>query len=249
MAGHSKWANIKHRKGAQDKKRSKIFTRLIKELTVATREGGSDPEGNARLRLAIQKAKAANVPKDTIERAIKKGSGADGENYEELTYEGYAPHGVAVFVEVATDNVNRTVASLRSHFSKAGGSMANNGSVSFLFDRKGVFNIDASELEIDADSLELNLIDGGADEIELNEGMYYVTCPLEEYGNLSNKLEEIGVTPVGSELDRVPTTTVTLDLEAAQKVLAMLNKLEDDDDVQAVFHNLEMTDELAEALS
>jgi YebC/PmpR family DNA-binding regulatory protein len=249
MAGHSKWANIKHRKGAQDKKRSKIFTRLIKELTVATREAGSDPEGNARLRLAINKAKAANVPKDTIERAIKKGSGADGENYEELTYEGYAPHGVAVFVEVATDNVNRTVASLRSHFSKAGGSMANNGSVAFLFDRKGVFNIDASELKMDADTLELNLIDGGADEIELEEDMYYVTCPLEEYGNLNNKLEEIGIAPTSSELDRVPTTTVTLDLESAQKVLAMIDKLEDDEDVQAVFHNLEMTDELAEALS
>lgn len=249
MAGHSKWANIKHRKGAQDKKRSKIFTRLIKELTVATREGGSDPDSNARLRLAIQKAKAANVPKDTIERAVKKGSGADGENYEELTYEGYAPHGVAVFVEVATDNVNRTVASLRSHFSKAGGSMANNGSVAFLFDRKGVFNIEAAELTMDADSLELSLIDGGADEIELNEGMYYVTCLLEDFGNLNNKLEEIGIVPASSELDRVPATTVSLDLESAQKVLAMIDKLEDDDDVQAVFHNLEMTDELAEALS
>jgi YebC/PmpR family DNA-binding regulatory protein len=249
MAGHSKWANIKHRKGAQDKKRSKIFTRLLKEVTVATKEGGTDPDMNPRLRLAIQKAKGANVPKDTIERAVKKGSGADGTTYEEVNYEGYAPNGVAVYVECATDNINRTVANLRSYFSKSGGSLANSGSVAFLFERKGVFTIDVSDISLEEDDLELELIDGGAEEIEREEEMYVVTCPIEEYGNLSVKLEEMKIEPSSSELSRIPTTTVTLGLEDAQTVLKLIDKLEDDEDVQNVFHNLEMTDELAAALS
>lgn len=249
MAGHSKWANIKHRKGAQDAKRSKIFTKLIKEITIATKEGGADSDMNPRLRLAIQKAKAANVPKDTIERAINKGSGADGTNYEEITYEGYGPNGVAVFVECTTDNNNRTVSNMRSYFSKNGGSMGNNGSVAFMFERKGVFTLNKEGIALDEDDLQLELIDGGAEDIEAEDEIFVVTCPIEEYGNVSNKLEELGIEPASSELSRIPTTTVALDVDSAQKVLKLIDKIEDDDDVQAVFHNLEMTDALAEALS
>ncbi|MEM0996425.1 MAG: YebC/PmpR family DNA-binding transcriptional regulator [Bacteroidota bacterium] len=249
MAGHSKWANIKHRKGAQDKKRSKIFTKLLKEITVATKEGGADSDMNPRLRLAVQKAKAANIPKDTIERAIKKGSGADGTSYEEVNYEGYAPNGVAVFVECATDNLNRTVANLRSYFSKSGGSLANSGSVAFLFERKGVFTLSVGDISLDNEDLELELIDGGAEDIEHEEEMYVVTCPLEDYGNLSAKLEELKIVPGSAEVSRIPTTTVELGLEAAETVLKLIDKLEDDEDVQNVFHNLEMTDELAAALA
>ena len=249
MAGHSKWANIKHRKGAQDKKRSKIFTRLIKEVTVATKEAGPDPEINSRLRLAVQKAKAANVPKDTIERAINKGSGADGTSFEEVNYEGYAPGGVAVFLECATDNLNRTVANVRAYFSKAGGSMANSGSVGFLFERKGVFTFASDKTSLEADDLELELIDGGAEEVEKEDDLFVITSQLEDYGSLSQKLEELGIEPDSAEPSRIPTTTVALEVEAAEKVLKLIDKLEDDDDIQAVFHNLEMTDDLMTALS
>lgn len=249
MAGHSKWANIKHRKGAQDKKRSKIFTRLLKEVTVATKEGGPDPDMNPRLRLAVQKAKGANVPKDTIERAINKGSGADGTSYEEVNYEGYAPGGVAVFLECATDNLNRTVANVRAYFSKAGGSMANSGSVGFLFERKGIFTFSSEQTQLEADDLELELIDGGAEEIDFEDQLYVVTCQLEDYGSLSEKLEALGIEPESAEPSRIPTTTVALGVEAAQTVLKLIDKFEDDDDIQAVFHNLEMTDELMAALT
>ena len=165
MAGHSKWANIKRRKGAQDAKRAKIFTKLIKEITVATREGGDDPDANARLRLAIQNAKGANMPKDTIERAIQKVSDSDSNTYLEPTYEGYGPHAIPIFIECATDNLNRTVQNVRSIFSKNGGSLGTNGSLSFIFDRKGVFIVNLTT-ETVKDSLLLKLIDAGAEEIE-----------------------------------------------------------------------------------
>lgn len=249
MAGHSKWANIKHRKGAQDKKRSKVFTKLLKEVAVAAKEGGPDIEMNPRLRLAVTKAKKASVPKDTIERAVNKGSGADGTTYEELTYEGYAPNGVAVFVEVLTDNTNRTVANVRMIFSKFGGSMGTNGSVAFMFERKGVFTIPIDEIKIDNDELELELIEGGAEEIEREDDVLIVTCPIEEYGTLNGKLEELGIEASDSELSRIPNVTTTLNVEDAKKALRLIDKMEDDDDVQAVFHNLEMTDDLMAVLS
>ncbi|MEM1136734.1 MAG: YebC/PmpR family DNA-binding transcriptional regulator [Bacteroidota bacterium] len=242
MAGHSKWANIKHRKGAQDAKRGKIFTKLIKEITVASKEGGPDTDSNPRLRLAIQNAKGQNMPKDTIERAVNKGQGSDAANYEELTYEGYAANGVAVFVECSTDNINRTVSNVRAIFTKNGGSLGKNGSVEFLFDRKGVFNFTVPE-NLDMEELELELIDGGADEMESDEGRITVTCAMEEFGSLQSKLDSLNIEPETAELQRIPTTTVTLDNEGFQKVMKAIDLLEDDDDVQKVFHNLEVTEE------
>ena len=204
---------------------------------------------NPRLRLAITKAKKASVPKDTIERAVNKGSGADGTTYEEVTYEGYASNGVAVFVETLTDNLNRTVSNVRLHFSKGGGSMGNNGSVAFMFERKGIFTLTREGLPLEGDDLELELIEGGAEEIEMEDEVIVVSCPIEDYGTLNAKLEELKIEDYDATLARIPTTTVSLDVSNAKKVLALIDRLEDDDDVQEVFHNLEMTDELAEALA
>jgi len=247
MSGHSKWSTIKRKKGANDAKRGQMFTRLIKEITIAAREGGGDQETNPRLRLAIQNAKGANMPKDNIERAIKKASGDDAARYEEITFEGYAPNGVAVIVECLSDNNNRTVASVRSIFNKFGGNLGTHGSLGYLFDRKGIFTIRAID-EIDMDEFELELIDGGAEEIEKDEDMITVTCAMEDFGNLNKKLEEMGVEPVSADLQRIPNDTKELDLAGAGTVLKMVDALEDNDDVQNVFHNLEMTEELAEEL-
>lgn len=250
MAGHSKWANIKHRKGAQDKKRAKIFTRMLKEIHIAVKQGGdADVENNPRLRLAVQNAKGANVPKDTIERAIKKASGADSENYEEVTFEGYLPHGVAVFIEASTDNNQRTVANVRSIFTKAGGSLGTNGSLEFVFDRKGVFVLSQEALEgVDGEELELELIDGGAEEIDKGEEEWTVLTDFEDFGNMRHKLEELELEVKSSELQRFPSTYVNLDTEEAQKIMKAIDRFEDDEDVNNVYHNLEMSEELMEAL-
>lgn len=242
MAGHSKWANIKHRKGAQDAKRGKIFTKLIKEITVATREGGDDPDSNPRLRLAIQNAKGQNMPKDNIERAIKKASGADAVDYTENTYEGYGPNGVAVFVETATDNTNRTVSSVRSLFTKYGGSLSVSGSVDYLFERKGIFLINLEE-GYDEDEITLELIDGGAEEVDFNENMVHVTTTMEDFGNMQKKIDELGLEAETAELQRIPTTSVSLADDEYSKVMKLIEALEDDDDVQKVYHNLDATDE------
>ena len=247
MAGHSKWANIKHRKGAQDAKRGKIFTKLIKEITVAAKEGGPDPDGNPRLRLAVQNAKGQNMPKDNIERAIKKGSGSDAVDYLELTYEGYGPNGVAVFVECATDNQNRTVSNVRSLFTKHGGSLGTNGSVDYMFERKGIFLIKV-EGSVDEDELTLELIDGGAEEVEFEEGYINVSCAMEDFGNMQKKMEKLQLEPESAELQRIPATTVALDDDAFQKVMKLIDALEDDDDIQKVYHNVEATDEQLETL-
>lgn len=249
MAGHSKWANIKHRKAAQDSKRSKIFTKLLKEITVSAKEGGPDEESNARLRLAVRTAKKNSVPKDTIERAVKKGAGGDGGSYKEMTYEGYAPNGVAVFVETATDNINRTVANVRSIFTKGGGSLGTNGSVDYMFERKGVFTIKEDDVTMEEDDFMLEIIDAGAEDVEHEDGFFVISTALEDYGNVNSKLEEMKIEAENSEVSRIPNITVKLDVDAAQKVLKVIDKLEDDDDVQKVFHNLEMTDALADALA
>ncbi|MFY0644169.1 MAG: YebC/PmpR family DNA-binding transcriptional regulator [Bacteroidia bacterium] len=249
MAGHSKWANIKHRKAAQDAKRSKIWTRIIKELTIAARDGGPDLDSNPSLRLAVQNAKGANMPKDTMERAIKKGSGEGADQLVEVTYEGYAPHGIAVFVEATTDNLNRTVASVRSIFNKSEGNLGTNGSLSFIFTQKGVFTVENSQLEgKDPDELELEFIDGGAEEVDRDEDLTIITTSFEDYGNMQSKLAELGVEPQSVELQRIPNNTTELDVETAKKVLNIIDKFEDDDDVQAVYHNLAMTEELLNAL-
>lgn len=248
MSGHSKWSTIKHKKGAADAKRGKLFTRIIKEITIAARDGGADSDSNPRLRLAIQNAKGANMPKDNVERAIKKATDADATNYQEYTFEGYAANGIAVYVECLSDNNNRTVSSVRSAFNKHGGNLGINGSLAFLFDRKGIFTINVND-EMNMDEFELELIDGGAEEIEIEGEVIEVTCAMEDFGNLNKKLEDMGIEPVSADLQRIPNDTKVIDIESARTVLRLIDHLEDDDDVQNVFHNLEMTDELAAELS
>lgn len=250
MAGHSKWANIKHRKGAQDKKRAKIFTRILKEIHIAVKEAdNADPETNPKLRLAINNAKGANIPKDTIERAIKKASGAGAESYEEVTFEGYLPNGVAVFIEASTDNNQRTVSNVRSIFNKTGGSLGTNGSLEFIFDRKGIFTFSKENMQDrDREELELELIEGGAEEIEKGDDMWIVTSSFEDFGNMQNKIEDIGLEAQNAEVQRIPNSMVTLETDDAKKMLNAIERFEDDDDVQNVYHNLEMTDELEAAL-
>ena len=243
MSGHSKWSTIKRKKGALDARRSKIFTKIIKEISVAVRESGPDPDGNPRLRLAIQSAKAANMPKDNIERAIKKGSGVDEAHYTEITYEGYAAHGVAVYVECLTDNLNRTVASVRSAFSKHGGALGTKGSLDFLFDRKGVFVLKQTGKPLDEEEFTFEMIDAGAEEVVFEPEYVTVYCAMEDFGALQKKVESLPLEGVSAELQRIPKTTVVLDDEALKKVLKLIEVLEDDDDVQKVYHNLELNEE------
>ncbi|MEZ4829960.1 MAG: YebC/PmpR family DNA-binding transcriptional regulator [Bacteroidia bacterium] len=247
MAGHSKWANIKHRKGAKDKKRSKLFTKLLKEVAVATKEGGSsDPAANPRLRMAIKNAKKASVPKENIDKAVKKGAGADGTSYDSLTYEGYASHGVAVFIECMTDNQKRTIANIRSYLNKYNGSLGKSGSVDYMFERKGVFIFPAEGL--DEEEITIQLLEGGLEDIEKEDDNFIATCAFEDFGLLNSKLEELNI-EAESSLERIPTTTVRLDVERAMQVLKLIDTFEDDDDIQQVFHNLEMTDEIESAIA
>ena len=241
MSGHSKWSTIKRKKGAADAKRGKLFTKLIKEISIAAREGGGEPDVNPSLRLAIANAKGNNMPKDNIERAIKKASGSDAAQYLETTYEGYAIHGVAVFVECLTDNTNRTVSSVRSAFTKQGGSLGTNGSLEFIFDRKGVFNIKLSE-GMDEDEFTFEMIDAGADDVTSEDGYLTVTSELSDFGGLQKKLEELGVDAENAELQRIPNTLVTLNDDDFGKVMKLIDLLEDNDDVQKVFHNLDITE-------
>jgi len=246
MSGHSKWSTIKRKKGAADAKRSKIFSRISKEITIAVKEGGNtDPDMNPRLRSAIQNAKGVNMPKDVISRAISKGEGG-ADNYSEVTFEGTGPGGVAIFVECLTDNNQRTVASVRSVFNKRGGNLGKNGSLSFLFDRKGIFTVPSGSFDVD--ELELELIDAGLEEIEVAEDHVILTTALEDFGNMQKKLEELNIEPENAELQRIPNTRKVVDLDNAKKALKMIEMLEDDDDVQNVFHDLEMTEELEAAL-
>ena len=246
MSGHNKWSTIKRKKGANDAKRGKIFTKIIKEIIISAKEGGGDPESNSRLRLAIQNAKGANMPKDNIERAIKKAVGSSADNYIETSFEGYAPGGIAIFVECLTDNNNRTVASVRSAFNKHGGKLGTNGSLSSLFERKGVFTI--KNEGIPTDDLELELIDAGGEELEVDEDIITITCAMEDFGNINKKLDEMGIEPEEAKLERIANITRSLDIESAKKVLKFIEVLEDDDDIQNVYHNLDITDELAKEL-
>jgi YebC/PmpR family DNA-binding regulatory protein len=248
MSGHSKWSTIKRKKGAADAKRSKLFSRVSKEITIAVREGGGpDTETNPKLRLAIQNAKGLNMPKDNIERAIKRAD-SDSEALQEVTFEGYAPGGIAIFVECLSDNNNRTVGSIRSIFNKKGGSLGTNGSLSFLFDRKGVFTIPHTGTGLDLEELELELIDAGAEDFIGEEEVVMVYTALEDFGSVQKKLEELKVDTENAELQRLPNDTKELDREAALRVLKMVEEFEENDDVQNVYHNLELTDELMEAM-
>jgi YebC/PmpR family DNA-binding regulatory protein len=245
MSGHSKWSTIKRKKGALDAKRSKIFSRLAKEITIAARDGGSDIEMNPRLRTAVQNAKAQNMPKDNIERAVSKAN-SDDAALQEITFEGYGTGGVAVFVECLSDNNNRTVSNVRAIYTKYGGSLGKNGSLSFLFDRKGVFTIPRGDWDLE--ELELELIDAGVEEIEEAGDVLMIYCPLESFGDMQAKLEALNIEPENAVLQRIPNNTQKVDVDTAKTILKMIDAFEDDDDVQNVFHNMEMTDELMEAL-
>jgi len=242
MSGHNKWSTIKRKKGAADAKRSKIFSKIIKDITIAVRESGADPDGNPRLRLAIANAKGARMPKENIQRAISKGSDKDAASLFETTYEGKGPHGIAIFVECTTDNTQRTVSNIRSYFSKHGGELGKNGALNYLFDRKGVFVIPKGTLN--QEDLEMELIDAGAEEIELDDEVFTVTTAMEDFGNMMKKLEELNIEPESASLQRIPKTTETLEIDPARKVLKLIDLIEEDDDVQNVFHNLTLTDEL-----
>ena len=248
MAGHSKWANIKHRKGAQDAKRSKIFTRIIKDLTIASKEGGTDPETNPRLRTAIANAKGANMPKDTIERAIKKGSDEEGLSYQEVSFEGYGPHGIAIFIECTTDNNNRTVANIRAIFNKHGGSLGTNGSLEFLFERKGIFIISNDSVNLENEQLEMTLIDCGLEELLLEKNTSTIYCDYQDFNSIQTKLESLNISILSAELQRIASDTKILDLQKSKSILNLINTFDDDDDVKHVFHNLEVSNELIKKL-
>ncbi len=246
MSGHSKWSKIKRAKGSNDAKRSKMFSKIVKEISIAVKESGPDPEANPRLRLAMNNAKGVNMPKDNVERAINK-AGKDGDNYEEMSFEGYAPNGIAVFVDCLTDNKNRVVSNVRAIFTKYNGSLGTNGSLSFLFDTRGIFTFPVSE-GMDMDEFELEMIDAGAENIEIEEGLITVTTAKEDFGSVQKKLDSLSIEIENAGLQRIPNDTKELDVESALKVLKMIDAFEDDDDVQNVYHSLELTDEIAEAM-
>lgn len=246
MAGHSKWANIQHRKGRQDAARSKLFSKFSKEITVAARMGEPDPDKNPRLRLAVKEARANSMPKDNIDRAIKKAQGGEGETFEEVRYEGYGPSGVAIIVEAMTDNRNRTASNIRSTFAKRGGNLGESGVVSFLFDRKGqiVYAAGAGS----ADDLMLAAIEAGAEDVESTEDGHVVWCADTDLNEVSRALETGLGEAESTRLVWRPQSTTELDLEQAQSLVKLIEALEDDDDVQSVTANFEISDEVMSQL-
>ena len=242
MAGHSKWANIQHRKGKQDKIRAKVFSKLSKEITVAAKMGDPDPDKNPRLRLAVKEAKASSVPKDVIERAIKKSQGGDAESYDEVRYEGYGPGGIAIIVEALTDNRNRTASNVRSTFGKNGGNLGETGSVSFMFDRMGQITYPASAGS--ADAVMEAAIEAGAEDVESGEEGHTIWCGQGDLAEVAGALEATLGEADSTKLVWRPQTLTDLDLETAQKLLKLVDALEDDDDVQSVTANFEVSDEV-----
>ncbi len=247
MAGHSKWANIKHRKAAQDAKRGKIFTKLIRELVIATKQGGPNPEDNPRLRTAIDKALGSNMTRDTIDRAVARGAGTnDADNVEELTYEGYAPGGIAILIEVMTDNRNRTVAEVRHAFSKRGGNLGTDGSVAYLFTRKGQITFAPG---VDEDRvMDVALEAGAEDMVAHDDGSLDITTAWEEVGAVKSALEEAGLSPEEAEVTMVASLSVPVDAAGAEIIMALVDALEDLDDVQNVYTNVDIPDQVLDAL-
>ena len=242
MAGHSKWANIQHRKGRQDKLRSKLFSKLSKEITVAAKMGDPDPEKNPRLRLAVKEAKSNSVPKDVIDRAIGKATASDGENYDEIRYEGYGPNGVAVIVETMTDNKNRTASTVRSLFTKSGGNLAETGAVSFMFERKGLVAYKADVADVD--TMFEHAIEAGAEDVESSDDGHDVYCEDTDLNEVSKALEAALGESETTKLIWKPTTMTELDLAGAEKLMRLIENLEDDDDVQNVTTNMDVSDEI-----
>jgi len=247
MAGHSKWANIQHRKGRQDKLRSKLFSKLAKEITVAAKMGDPDPDNNPRLRLAVKEAKSQSVPKDVIDRAIKKSQAGEGDDYEEIRYEGYGPNGVAVIVEAMTDNRNRTASTVRSTFSKNGGNLGETGSVGFMFDRKGEVTYPTSVG--DSDTVLMAAIEAGAEDVESSDEGHIIYCADTDLNAVATALEaELGESD-STKLIWKPTTTTDMDLDGMHKLMKLIDALEDDDDVQRVTANFEVSDDVMAQLS
>ena len=245
MSGHNKWSKIKRAKGAADAKRSKQYSKILKEVAVAVREGGPDPDSNPRLRLLVQNARGCNMPKDTLMRAISKASDKDAAVLQEITFECHASHGIALFIECLSDNNMRTVANVRSIMNKNGGTMETNGSLSFLFDRKGVFVVPRKP-EMDVEELEMSLIDGGLEEMEADEEYLTLYTAYEDFGNMVKMLEEMKIECESAELQRIPNTTREVDADTCRKVMKIINMLEEDDDVTNVFHDMEIPDDYEE---
>jgi len=242
MAGHSKWANIKHKKAATDAKRGKAWSKLSKAIIVAAKQGGPDPSGNIRLRTAIADAKAVSMPKDNIERAIKKGSGeSGGDDYEEIIYEGYAVAGVAVMCDILTDNRNRTAPELRKLFEKGGGEMGRTGCVSYLFDRKGLFVIPADSA--DEEKVMEVAMEAGAEDITTQDGNFEIVCDPDVYSDISDALEAAEINCESKQITRIPQTTVDLEVDDARRVLTLMEALDDHDDVQSVSANFNVSEE------
>ncbi|HPW87722.1 DNA-binding regulatory protein, YebC/PmpR family [Kaistella chaponensis] len=229
-------------------KMAKTFSKIGKDIALAVKAGGPDQDSNPALRRCIQNAKGANMPKDNVERAIKKASGADAEQYEEITYEGYGLGGVAFFVECTTNNPTRTVANVRAIFNKFDGSLGKNGELAFIFDRKGIFSIDKSSIKMDWDDFEMEMIDGGAEEVESDDDEVMITTAFEDFGTLSHKLEELGLEAKSAELERIPNNSKEVTEEQFKINMKMLDRFEEDDDVQNVYHNMEITDALLDSL-
>ncbi len=244
MAGHSKWANIKHKKGKADAQRGKIFTKIGREIAIAVREGGADPESNGKLRDVIAKAKASNMPNDNINRSIKKAAGeSESVNYEEIIYEGYAPGGVAIMAEIVTDNRNRTASDVRHIFDKNGGALGTTNSVSYMFDLKGLILIEQAP-GLDEDEVLMNALEAGAEDVEVTEEAFEIYTAPNDFSAVREKLENAGYTFLSAERPRIPQTMVEVsDEETLQKVQKLLDMLEDNDDVMNVYHNADLPEE------
>ncbi|AZP05507.1 YebC/PmpR family DNA-binding transcriptional regulator [Jeotgalibaca ciconiae] len=243
MAGHSKWSKIKNSKGAADQQRGKVFQKFSKEIYVAAKSGGPDPSSNPALRLKIEKAKAANMPNDNINRAIKKASSAgEGENYEEVTYEGYGPNGVAVLVQALTDNRNRSATNIRVAFNKNGGSLGESGSVAYMFDRKGYIAIEREGLDVDEDTMLMSVLEAGGEELETSEEVFEIYTDPADLNDVRDALEAEGYKLAQAESTMVPQTMIDIDADKEELFKVMLEKLEDDDDVQEVYHNGNLTE-------
>jgi len=248
MSGHSKWAGIKHKKAKVDAQRGRVFTKIIREITVAARVGGGDPGGNPRLRTAVQAAKAVNMPADNIERAIKKGTGElEGVTYEEITYEGYGPGGVAVLVEVLTDNKNRTVGEIRKILSRHGGNLGESGCVAFLFEKKGYIQVDAAK--VDEDKLMTIALDAGAEDLQGEESVFAITAAPKDFEKVRDAIVKSGIQPISAEITKLPKSSVRLEGRPAEQMLRLMEELEEHDDVQHVYANFDIPEEIMAALT
>jgi len=247
MSGHSHWATIKHKKGAIDAKRGKLFSKLSRAIIIAARNGGGDPEMNLKLRYAIDKARSVSMPKDNIERAVKRGTGdMEGMTFEEITYEGYGPGGVAVLVDVLTDNRNRTSGEIRKIFERGGGKMGSAGCVAYLFERKGVFSVDAAA--VDEDALMGIALDAGADDLKRSGSTFDITCDPSAFNAVQEALKKNNITPAVAEISQIPKAPVDVDAETGKKVFRLMEALDDHDDAQNVYSSVNMSEELVEAV-